>query len=68
MKSVAPPGLIFGKTSERRSLSDNPVLRDIRTSLYSTGRATFSWGKAKGDVNQLKSVKSGAPIKAEKVG
>jgi hypothetical protein len=54
--------------SERRSLSDNPVLRDIRTSLYSTSRATFSWGKAKGDVKQLKAVKSGAAIKVEKVG
>jgi hypothetical protein len=31
-------------------------------------RAAFSWGKAKGDVKQLKSVKSGAAIKVEKVG
>jgi len=30
-------------------------------------RATFSWGKAKGDVKQLKTVKTGAPIKVEKV-
>ena len=29
---------------------------------------TNIWGKAKGDVKQLKSVKSGAPIKVEKVG
>jgi hypothetical protein len=29
---------------------------------------TNIWGKAKGDVNQLKSVKSGAAIKVEKVG
>jgi hypothetical protein len=35
------------RRASARSLPDNPVLRDIRTSLYSTGRATFSWGKAK---------------------
>ena len=29
---------------------------------------TNIWGKAKSDVKQLKSVKSGAPIKVEKVG
>jgi hypothetical protein len=29
---------------------------------------TNIWGKAKGDVKQLKSVKSGAPIKVEKAG
>ena len=29
---------------------------------------TNIWGKAKGDVKQLKSVKAGAPIKVEKVG
>ena len=29
---------------------------------------TNIWGKAKGDVKYLKSVKSGAPIKVEKVG
>ena len=29
---------------------------------------TNIWGKAKGDVKQLKSVKAGAPIKVERVG
>lgn len=29
---------------------------------------TNIWGRAKGDVKQLKSVKSGAPIRVEKVG
>ena len=29
---------------------------------------TNIWGKAKGDVKQLKTVKAGAPIKVEKVG
>jgi hypothetical protein len=29
---------------------------------------TNIWGKAKGDVKQLKSIKSGTPIKVEKVG
>jgi uncharacterized protein len=46
----------FGRTPVSRG---NEIRLAARTNI---------WGKALGDVKQLKSVKSGAPIKVEKVG
>jgi len=59
--------MTIGSVVLEAEILETPTAEAIWNALPFTSKAN-TWGKAKGDVKQLQSVKSGAPIKVEKAG